>query len=159
MRGGLTPSGQRAIQQGGGWEGMHRGTGAAAAHTSTATGCRLACPRRTVCTGLHRSDALSCGLKASTPGGCRMEMQTLPSGKTLGCLQVRQAVAGQAVAGRAGGGRWVGRQRRSHKVARRGRGWVLAQGRSLIAQQLLPASAHAAKTQSTPPQPSPIRGN
>ena len=32
--------------------------------------------------GRHRSIAVSCGLKASSPGGCKIEMHTLPSGYT-----------------------------------------------------------------------------
>ena len=32
--------------------------------------------------GLQRSSAVSCVLKLSVPGGCRIEMQTLPSGYT-----------------------------------------------------------------------------
>jgi len=35
--------------------------------------------------GLHRSSALSCEFMASSPGGCRIEMHTRPSGKMLGC--------------------------------------------------------------------------
>ena len=50
-----------------------------------------------MCTGLHRSAALSCGLNASSPGGCRMEMHTLPSGKTLGCLDRGQGPGGAAL--------------------------------------------------------------
>lgn len=36
----------------------------------------------TVCTGLHLSAASSCGFMGSKPGGCRIEMQTRPSGNT-----------------------------------------------------------------------------
>ena len=32
--------------------------------------------------GLHRSSAVSCVLKLSVPGGCNIEMQSLPSGLT-----------------------------------------------------------------------------
>lgn len=37
----------------------------------------------TVWTGLHRSEALSWGFMGSMPGGCKIEMHTLPSGKTV----------------------------------------------------------------------------
>ena len=39
----------------------------------------------TVCVGFHRSAAVS-PESGSSPGGCRIEMHSLPSGYTLGLL-------------------------------------------------------------------------
>lgn len=33
--------------------------------------------------GLHFSSGRSCSLNSSTPGGCKIDMQTLPSGYTI----------------------------------------------------------------------------
>jgi hypothetical protein len=45
--------------------------------------------------GLHLSAEVSAGLKTSSPGGCKIEIQTLPSGKRLGChISVIKTISG-----------------------------------------------------------------
>lgn len=53
--------------------------------------------------GRQRSSASSIGLWGSTPGGCKMEMHTLPSGNTFGChISVRKVMVG-GMFGKSGG--------------------------------------------------------